>query len=43
VGSYALEKGEGVADAVRCGSGELGGVEEGVDRDDLLKQRSHHT
>lgn len=41
VRGHALEKGQRIADPVRGGSGELGGVEEGVDRYDLLDQRGH--
>lgn len=41
VGGHALEKGQSIADPVRGGGGELGGVEEGIDGYDLLDQGGH--
>lgn len=41
VGGHTLKKGQGIADPVGGSSGELGGVEEGVDRYDLLDQGGH--
>lgn len=41
VGGHALKKGQSIADPVRGSSGELGGVEEGVDRYYLLDQGGH--
>lgn len=41
VGGHALEKGQSITDPVGSSGSELGGVEEGVDGDDLLDERGH--
>lgn len=41
VGSHTLEQSQGITDPVGGGGGELGGVEEGVDGDDLLDKGGH--
>lgn len=41
VGGHALEEGQSIADPVGGGSGELGGVEKGVDGYDLLDEGGH--
>ncbi len=41
VRGHALQQRQGVADTVRGGRGELRGVEQRVDRDDLLQERCH--
>lgn len=40
---HALKEGEGIADPVRGSSGELRGVEEGIDTDNLLEERCHNS
>lgn len=40
---HALEQGESIANAVTRGRGELRGVQQGIDRDNLLEQRGHDT
>ena len=43
VTSNALKESEGITNTVACGGGQLTGVEEGVDADDLLEETGHDT
>jgi hypothetical protein len=41
VGGDALEKGEGIAHAIRCRRTQLGGIQQRIHTDNLLQQRRH--
>ena len=41
VGGHALQKGKSIADPIGGRGGELRGIEEGVDGDDLLDEGGH--
>lgn len=41
VRSYTLKQRKSIAHAIRCRGRQLGRIQEGIDGDDLLQERSH--